>query len=727
MSTRLKTNLGFGFACLLILVAIIASNLSTAKFVEDAQWTSHSYEVRSEVQNLLTQFLTAQNNIRGYHLSVDPHFLNIYRKALQDIDKSEQRLTELTKDNPKQQQNLEVIVKTIQTKVKSWEDSFEKRRKGGFKAVMTLVRLTSSKDLDRALFEAIDQFRQEEDHLFQQRIERAQTQGTYTVFLIWTVGVFACLLVGIAAHLVYRDSLKRELAEADMNRFFTISLDLLCIGGMDGFFKRISPSFSELLGYPLQELYSKPILDFVHPEDIPKTQAEIEKQLRGNKVLAFENRFRCRDGSYRSLSWKSVPVGDFMYAAARDVTDQKLFEAELVKAREAALNSTSAKTEFLANMSHEIRTPLNGVVGMADLLARTQLDTNQATFLAAIRHSTKSLLKIVNEILDFSKIEAGQMRIENTVFNLAHLVESKISLMGVIAQEKGLELKTQIQNTIPSSLKGDSGKIGQILLNLISNAIKFTENGSILVIVEPVDLEINRCRIKVRVQDSGIGMTEHQASQLFQPFVQADGSTARKYGGTGLGLSISKKFIEMMGGEIGVESTLGLGSTFWFTLPLEISNVDAPEPETPFGSNGQVELVDPTQMSKRKAVRILIAEDNPVNQIVIVNMLSVLGYTARLVKNGVEAVEEFKNNRYDLILMDQHMPVMDGMQAAQEIRKLEEGTGQRVPIIAFTATVIQEEKKELYLTFMDDFMLKPLTIDTLEKTLERWSQVAPKV
>ncbi|GEM_PF-3129211 len=727
MSTRLKTNIGFALACLVICFATISSNINTSEFIAESRWTTHTLEVRGLIEKLSNHFVTAQNNIRGYHLSEQSYYLDLYNDAKKELLESLKGLRVLTKDNPTQQKNLDIIEPAINVKIKAWDGSLELRRKFGFQRIRERAQSADAKNADQAFFHAIDALVSEENRLLSTRSHETFTQGRNTQIIIGAAGFLACLLIIVAAFLVYRDSRRRELAEENVDRFFTLSLDLLCISGMDGYFKRLSPSFSESLGYSLEELYATPILDLIHPDDVEKTNAEIISQAKGNKVLSFENRFRCQDGTYKIFSWKSVPVNNLMYAVARDVTQQKKFESELMDAREAAQKAAMAKSSFLANMSHEIRTPLNGVVGMTDIIARTNLDPDQKKFVDAIRTSATSLLRIVNEILDFSKIEAGQVNLEIIDFELSHMIEEHISLTGVLAHNKGIHLETDIDPSIPPVLRGDSAKINQILLNFVNNALKFTNEGRIVISAKNLSLSPSHCKVKISVKDTGIGIDPAQVSALFQPFVQADNSTARRFGGTGLGLSICKRFAEVMQGEIGVDTAPGQGSTFYVILTLGVSELKSlngysiPKPKASLSDKN----VSQKNIAHRKDIRILIAEDNRMNQLIVMNMMAILGYTAVLAENGEDAIRLYSESKFSLILMDQHMPVIDGIQASAEIRKREKETNsdRRIPIIAFTATVIQNDQKHQFKDLMDDFLLKPVSLEALEGMLMKWEDL----
>lgn len=330
MSTQFKINVGFALACFLVLVSVFSSHRSTTQFIGDSKWMVHTVEVRTQVERVTSLFIQAQNNIRAYYMTEQPYYLNLYNQSKNKMFETTAALRKILSDNPVQVQSLDEVIVLLQDKAKTWEESFERYRKGGFNAIRTRMLGDTGKDQDQVLFAAFDQFKAEEARLLAERIARAEVQGQEAKFVMWISGFLACFFVIFAAYLVIRDRRRREVAEADMDRFFNLSLDLLCISGMDGYFKRLSPSYSEVLGYPMEDLLSKPVTDFVHPDDIQRTNDEIASQMQGNKVLAFENRFRTKNGKYRTFSWKSVPVGDRMYAVARDVTQQKEFERELL-------------------------------------------------------------------------------------------------------------------------------------------------------------------------------------------------------------------------------------------------------------------------------------------------------------------------------------------------------------------------------------------------------------
>jgi len=665
-------------------------------------------------------------------------------------------------------------------------------------------------------------------------------------------------------------------ARNEMDHFFTLSPDLLCIGDFAGFFLRVNPAWERCLGYTPEQLLSRTYLELVHADDRRSTLEALARLGTGSKLEHFENRYLSSDGSYRWLAWSAAPLpeAERVFAVARDVTDRRKAEQalrdyarqieaarqseeehaarltqlvrELETAKKRAESATQAKSEFLANMSHEIRTPLHAVIGMTELALGTRLNREQRQYLSVVNDSAGALRSLIDDILDFSKIEERKLDLEAIAFGLRDAVEDTVRLLALRAQQKGLELACRIRPDVQDAVVGDPGRLRQIIVNLVGNAIKFTDRGEVVLEVSTLSQGDHWVELHFAVRDTGIGIPPEKHEHVFEAFVQADSSTTRQYGGTGLGLAIAAQLVRLMHGRIWLESEVGKGSVFQFTARLEkgagqdtappvanptlrgmrvlvvddngtnrriltemLSNwgmdptpvdgapgalaalesarraskhfplvlLDAHMPGTDgltlarrirrerggtkptlilLTSAGhstkrakaagiqaclikpvkQSDLFDtiitalggrvrgrrstmgPVERRAGRSLRVLVVEDNRVNQTLAKRLLEMRGHRVTLAENGRKALDTLARRAFDIVLMDVQMPVMNGLEATAAIRERERGTGRHVPIVALTAHAMRGDRERCLAAGMDTYLLKPIQREQLFATVE---------
>jgi PAS domain S-box-containing protein len=477
----------------------------------------------------------------------------------------------------------------------------------------------------------------------------------------------------------------------------------------------VNKAFERFVNLPFYGIQSKRVEDLI-PDYKTKAYEEMELEViqSGLPLYNIEEVIQ-KDGKEVWLTTNLAPYRDNegeiigLVGISWDITFRKKYEIELQNAKEQAEEGTRAKSEFLANMSHEIRTPMNGIIGMAEILKQAELGEQEEENLKILISSTRSLLSLVNDILDISKIEAGKVELETEDFEIRTILKDIENIMFIKAEEKTLDYKTFISPEVPEFLKGDPYRLKQIILNLVNNAVKFTKRGHVHIYVDVKENDENQVMLLVKVNDSGIGITEDGIKNLFQLFSQVDTSTTKNYGGTGLGLSIAKRLVMMMHGEIGLKSTKDKGSSFWFTALLGKSSRTVSIPDAidkKYGSGDKA----------FKMLNILLAEDNEINQKIIQYSLTNAGYKVDIAQNGQEAIDMYNAGDYDLVLMDVQMPVLDGYEATAHIREMESiqsGQARPTPIIALTANAMKGDREKCLEAGMDEYLSKPFTPNDL--------------
>jgi PAS domain S-box-containing protein len=511
---------------------------------------------------------------------------------------------------------------------------------------------------------------------------------------------------------------------------------MLLIDPADGRIIDANAAAAAYYGHALDRLIGMSIaaINTLSPEAIARERERARREECG--YLNF--RHRLADGTVRDVEVYSSPIESdgrsLLFSVVHDITARKEAERELethrdhleamVKARtaelrmakEAAEAANRAKSAFLANMSHELRTPMNAIIGMTGLVLRETDDPKLRDRLGKIDQASQHLLHVINDILDFSKIEADRMTLDAADFRFGQILENLTSLVAHRAAEKGLELKIDVPaDLIRLPLRGDPLRLNQILINLVTNAIKFTERGGVAVRVRRLDADAGATLLRVEVEDTGIGIAPADRQRLFQAFEQADGSLTRKYGGTGLGLAICKRLARMMGGEIGVESVPGQGSTFWFTARLRLAETAAVPPEPTFAA---ARVREQQLRARHGGARILLAEDEPINQEVSRGLLENAGLVVDLAEDGIAAVDFAQRNRYALILMDIQMPRLNGLDATRRIRALPGCAS--TPILAMTANAFDEDRESCLAAGMNDHIPKPIDPGQLYVVLMKW-------
>jgi len=551
-----------------------------------------------------------------------------------------------------------------------------------------------------------------------------------------TMHYFDCVLqavvkdgIVVGASGLARDITTQRESESRFTELFETLQEGVYFCDPDGRLLDVNPAMVRMLGYSRrEELVGTNIGDLYF--QLPANVFPERKVSHLSSSLTREITLRRKDGTPVICIDNSNAIGDAYGRMLRhqgtlvDITVRKQSEEELKKAKEAAEAANLAKSSFLAHMSHEIRTPMNAVIGMSELALDTELTTEQREYLTMVRESGKCLLTLINDILDFSKIEAGKLELDAADFSLRDGVRDIVKILAVRAKQKGLEISSHIAPDVPDVLHGDAGRLRQILLNLADNAIKFSDHGAVaLEIVEESRSEQDVC-LHFSVTDSGIGIPQEKQDLIFEAFAQADNSTTRRYGGTGLGLSISSRLVRLMGGKIWVESEAGRGSVFHFTARFGLQKKQSRSARGQGSASDSARAIARPSGGEERKLRILLVEDNAINQILAERWIRKEGHQIVVTSSGREGLEALERERFDLILMDVQMPDMSGIDVTQAIRRKEKEVGGHIPIIATTASAMKEDRERCLEAGMDAYLSKPFEKEMLYKTIDELTNVS---
>jgi PAS domain S-box-containing protein len=705
----------FTIALLTLVGSGVLTCWSISRYLDAVRWVGHTREVLDELAKVRSNVAFVEAGSRGFIVTENTAFILALEQHESSARKSLDRIQNLTSGSRTQVDRIAQLRPLLERRIEAAKRYVDLHAKGEIESARNLVRDSAEELKGRESDRLLTAMQGEEAKLLADRSETATNQGRATIVIVIISSLIAAAVVFIAGRLVRRDLFRRYLAEEEQERFFNISLDMLCISNADGHFKRLSPAFQDTLGWSIEELKRRPFLDFVHPEDREATLAEVDRQVtRGEPVLQFENRYLHKDGTYRIFSWKSMPGPDnSMYATARDVTAQKQVEERVAKlnsdlmqraqeleiARNEADRANAAKSEFLSHMSHELRTPLNAVIGFGQLLQMQSDDEKVHSSASSILKAGRHLLDLVNEILDLARIEAGKLTLSVEAVPVTSALVQVIELERPLAEERGIDL-APFEGCDDLHVSADRQRLVQILLNLLSNAVKYNRpNGRVDISCKAGDVS---CRITVK--DTGPGFDAEAQQRLFVPFERGN----QREQGTGLGLTLSRHLARMMKGELSLIQTSSEGSTFALDLPI------AQAPELPESTES---LRPPAELYSGK-LKLVYIEDNLSNlQLMEQVMAQVGGYELIPAMQASIGLQLIENNSPDAVLLDVHLPDGNGLDVLKRLKS--DPKLANIPVVVLSADATDAQIRRLIQAGATAYLTKPIDLNALFEELNK--------
>ncbi|MGZ5232423.1 MAG: ATP-binding protein [Burkholderiales bacterium] len=698
-------------------------------------WVSHSYEVLREIGAVQEHLSRAESSQRGYLVTRSDSFLLERDQALTSLSTAVLHLESLISDDPMESERARVLDDLISSCIATMKQAQGKRATG--RSMAQADPFLAAKQASSKIYSITEEMELEEIRLLAIRRSEEELRHARTLWLLIAAGLLAVLVLvpAYAGFIVQSRARKRleqsllDIAENSPGAVFRYRMDAHGTGR----FEYLSASVEALfgLGRPAVLNDANSLWTVICAEDRPALSAALMQASATVTSLLHDFRVSTRGGEDRWLRASATARRDKDGAVVltgrwTDVTEQRQLEHALQEAKGAAETASRAKSTFLAVMSHEIRTPMNGILGMLELLSLTKLDGAQRSTLSVVRESGKSLQRIVDDILDFSKIEAGKLEIAPAVASVRTVVETARNIYAGNASSKGLLLTCRYAPEIATAHVVDALRLGQILNNLVSNAIKFTASGSVELKAQRIDGSARHETLCFTVTDTGVGMSPDAQKQLFQPFVQVGAPATRGTGGTGLGLAICQRLVKLMHGTIEVQSALGNGTTVTVTLTLPLGDQQS-LPQLPAAKTEAKALIEhrrlapPVEQAEQEGTLVLAVDDHPTNRSLLGRQLNALGYAAEFARNGLEALEMWKSRRFSIVVTDCNMPDMDGYELARAIRMVENKDGvTRTPIIACTANAMSGAAEDCLAAGMDDYLSKPIELTELSKKMDQW-------